>query len=57
MFFKTESTIEYIGPDGLWVILNIHKDFKVENYALIKNWKYRDQSTSDNAFNRILRMG
>jgi hypothetical protein len=38
IFFTTESTIESISPDGLWVMLNIHDEFKVERCAQIKNW-------------------
>ena len=38
IFFTTESIIESISPDGLWVMLNIHDEFKIERCAQIKNW-------------------
>lgn len=67
MFFRTESIIEYIGTDGLWVMMNI-EDMSVKRYSQIKNWLDRDV-VQDHAmlqpvvhkynevFKRILRQG
>ena len=33
MFFRTDSIIEYIGPEGLWVMMNIHEEMMVKRYS------------------------
>jgi len=39
MFFNSDLTIEYIKPDGLWLLIKIHgRDLKIERWTQIKNW-------------------
>ena len=42
MFFRSESIIEYISSNGLWMMLEIKKTerhaMRVKCYSQIKNW-------------------
>lgn len=66
MSWKSDNLMVFVNPDGLWVVLDVENDFRVECYHKITNFDQLDFSsphatlqavpiTENDVFNRLLR--
>lgn len=66
MSWISDNLMTFVNPEGLWVVLNVEKDLRVECYNKIPNFDVLDYSSphatlqtstidENDVFNRLLR--